>query len=68
MFNKEIPFSKLDPGNLSRVPDIPPKSRNSFNASKVPVHCDSSPPAAENFIVGLFEDVNLLVVHAKALP
>ena len=24
-FNKEIPFSKIDLGNLSRMPDMPPK-------------------------------------------
>ena len=43
-----------------------PGSWNPLNACEAPVYCyHSSQEAAENFIVGLFEDVNLLAVHAK---
>ena len=44
MFNKEIPISKTDLGYLSGVPDMPLSSKNTFDASKIPVHYDSSPP------------------------
>ena len=66
MFNKEIPLSKTNLGDLSRIPNMSPGSRNSLSAGEIPIHYHSSSSgAAENFIVGLFKDVNLLAVHAK---
>ena len=69
MFNKEIPFSKIDLGNLSRILDMPqgpgtPSMQVRFQSTMIAALQE----AAENFIVGLFEDVNLLAVYAKGLP
>ena len=66
MFNKEIPISKTNPGNLSRILDMPqgpgtPSMQVRFQSTTIAALLE----AAENFIVGLFKDVNLLAVHAK---
>ena len=45
---------------------MPTWPRNSFCTGTFSIHSHSSSPgSSRNFIVGLFEDVNLLVVHAK---
>ena len=45
VFNKEIPIPKTDPGkSLKSTGYAPSGPRNSFNASKVPIHHNSSPP------------------------
>ena len=65
-FNKEISISKINLGDITRISYMSPESWNSLNAGEVPIHHrSSSSEAAENFIVGLFEDVNLLAIHAK---
>ena len=63
---REISFSKIDPGNLSRIPDMPPGSGTpSMQVRFQSTAIAALQEAAENFIVGLLEDVNLLAVHAK---
>ena len=45
---------------------MPRWPRNPFCTGAFPIHSySSSPRSSQNVIVGLFEDVNLLVVHAK---
>ena len=58
MLNKEIPLSKINLGDISR---ISPSMQVRFQSTTIAALQE----AAENFIVGLFEDVNLLAVHAK---
>ena len=66
MFDKEIPFSKTNLGNLSRVLDMPPSPGTpSMQVRFQSTAIAALQEAAENFIVGLFEDINLLAVHAK---
>ena len=66
MLNKEIPLSEFNLGNLSGILDMFPGSGNSLN--QVRFHTTAITAlweAAENFIVGLFKNANLLAVHAK---
>ena len=63
---KRTPFQKLS-REISQEYRVCPDGPGT---PSVQVHFQSTaiaalPEAAENFIVGLFEDVNLLVVHAK---
>ena len=64
MFNKEIPLSEMNLGDISRIQDMSP----GHGTPSMQVRFQSSTiaalqEAAENFIVGLFKDVNLLAVH-----
>ena len=66
MVNKEIPLSEINLGNLSRILDMPPgPGTPSMQVRFQSTAIAALQEAAENFIVGLFEDVNLLSVHAK---
>ena len=66
MLDKEIPLSKTNVGNFSRVSDMSqglgtPSMQLRFQSTAIAALQE----AAKNFIVGLFEDVNLLAVCAK---
>ena len=63
MFNN--PLFKINLGDLSRIPDMSqgpgtPSMQVRFQSTTI----GALQEAAENFIVGLFEDVNQLTVHA----
>ena len=66
MFNKEISISKINLGDITRICICPqgpetPSMQVRFQSSTIAALQE----AAENFIVGLFEDINVLAVHAK---
>ena len=66
MLDKEVPLSKTNLGNFKEYWICP----QGLGTSSVQVRFQSTAiaalqKAAKIFIVGLFEDVNLLAVHAK---
>ena len=66
MLNKEIPLSKINLGDISRIPGMSPGSVTpSMQVRFKSTTVAALQEAAENFIVGVFVDVYLLSVHAK---